>query len=120
MKLYILLILLLFNLKNYSQELKCADLLNFIETNGNFKSTLNNSELNSSWLFKVSGYTYKNINYVIVGIKKNENSTLIKKYIYCEIPTINWNKFMNGGNGVSDDFGKRFWKYIIEYKCDCN
>ena len=119
MKLYFYILILLFSLKLYSQENKCSEFLNYIELNGELKSRLNNSDLNSSWLFKVSEYKYDNINYVIIETKINRNNISIKKYIYCKIPDNNWNKFKNGENGISDDFGKLFWKYIIKYKCDC-
>ncbi|NER17017.1 hypothetical protein [Spongiivirga citrea] len=102
-----------------SQEVSCEDLQEFIEDNGYRKSTLSSYTLDSSWLHKVTAYSYDYKIYVVAEIKKNEYSFSTKTYIFCGIPSQNWSNFQYGSYRESDSYGKRFHKYIMDYLCNC-
>ena len=104
----------------FSQSVGCNDLYDFIVKNGTRKASLASYTLNSSWLTKVTAYTYEYKIYVIAEIKPEEYSFKTSSYIFCGIPSQNWNNFQYGGYGESDSYGERFHKYIIDYKCNCN
>lgn len=104
---------------NSSDTPSCEDLLDFIETNGYIKSTISNYTLDSDWLYEVKAYTYNYKIYVVAKIKKSEYSYQTNSYVFCDIPSTNWYNFKNGGYGDSDSYGKRFHKYIFDYKCNC-
>jgi len=102
-----------------SQKVECADLYAFIVENGYRKATVQNYILNSSWLYKVTAYSYEYEVYVVAEIKENEYSYKTRSYIFCGIPNLNWQYFQYGGFDDSPSYGKRFHKYIMNYKCDC-
>ncbi|MES2447717.1 MAG: hypothetical protein V4546_11090 [Bacteroidota bacterium] len=103
-----------------SQTVKCNDLLDFIITKGYKKATFTSFTLGSSWLSKVTAYTYDYKVYVVADIKESEYSFKTKSYLFCGIPNSNWQSFQYGGYGIPTSYGERFHKYIIDYKCDCN
>jgi hypothetical protein len=103
---------LLLSTNSYSQDVSCNELLNIIKTEGYYKTSLSSYTLNSSWLSEVTAYTYDSQVYVITKIRGNT-------YIYCGVPNQNWSNFQYGSYGDSQSYGKRFHKYIINYKCDC-
>ena len=103
-----------------AQEVSCEDLKNFIEKEGVYVSSFSSFTLDSSWLRKVTCYTYDSKYYVIAEIKKNEYSYITKSYIFCGIPYSNWSNFKNGYNySDSRTYGERFHAYIIDYQCNC-
>jgi hypothetical protein len=121
MKKALLIILFSITLLNtYSQQVKCDDLLDFIEENGYKKATLQSYILSSSWLYKVTAYSYENKVYVVAEIKENEYSFKTNIYIFCGIPSMNWQNFQFGSYGDQTSYGERFHKYIINYQCNCN
>jgi hypothetical protein len=75
--------------------------------------------MNSSWLNKVTAYSYNYKIYVIAEIKKNDYDFNPKSYIFCVIPSMNWQNFQFGGYNDSPSYGERFHKYIFDYKCNC-
>ncbi len=105
---------------SYSQAVKCNDLLDFIVEKGYKKATLQNYILSSSWLSKVTAYSYEYKVYVVAEIKENEYSYKTSTYIFCGIPSMNWQNFQYGGYGDPASYGERFHKYIIDYQCNCN
>jgi hypothetical protein len=115
----LLLLSLIINLNSYSQEVSCNDLLTFIKSEGFHKASLSSYTLNSSWLQKVTAYSYDYKVYVVAEIKKDQYSYQTNTYIFCGIPSQNWTNFKNGGFYNSSTFGERFHKYIIDYQCNC-
>lgn len=107
------------NYSAYSQSVSCDDLLSFIVENGYKKSTLNNYVLESSWLYRVTAYSYDYKTYVVAEIKENEYSNRTRTYIFCGIPNMNWQSFQYGGYGDPVSYGERFQKYIFKYQCNC-
>lgn len=110
---------LISSLISFSQDVACSDLVDFVETNGYYNSSVNSYTMDSSWLFKVTLYTYDFNNYIIAEIKESEYSYSRKKYVFCGIPDLNWRNFRYGSYGDSDSYGERFWKYIKNYGCNC-
>lgn len=102
----------------YSQTVSCNDLLDFIVEKGYKKATLESYVMSSSWLNKVTAYTYDYKTYVVAKIQR-EGSYTTSTYIFCGIPSQNWSNFQYGSYGDSDSYGERFNKYIMDYKCDC-
>ena len=102
-----------------AQEVSCTDLQDFIEDYGYEKASLSSYTLNSSWLYKVTAYTYEYKIYVIAEIKTNQYSYSTNSYVFCGIPSQNWQYFQYGGYGDSNSYGERFHKYIFNYQCNC-
>lgn len=102
-----------------AQNVSCSELYSFIIENGRKESTLPNYILNSSWLYKVTAYSYNYKIYVIAEIKENEYSYKTSSYIFCGIPSMNWTYFQMGAYGDSNSYGERFHKYIRDYTCNC-
>ena len=75
--------LLTFSL-NYSQNVRCEDLMDFVKDNGYYKSSLSNYTLDSSWLYKVTAYDYEYKIYVIAEIKTREYSYTTNSYVFLQ------------------------------------
>lgn len=103
-----------------TQTISCDELYNFIVENGYKKTTIHRYVMNSSWLNKVTAYSYNYKLYVVAEIKKNDFDFNPKSYIFCLIPSQNWFNFQYGAYRDSDSYGERFHKYIMDYKCNCN
>ena len=117
-KIIIIVAFLCFNL-NSSQEVNYNDLLDFIKDKGCYKSSLSSYTLDSSWLNKVTAYSYKYKIYVVAETKKSEYSFQTNTYIFCRIPPLNWTNFKYRSYNDSDSYRERFHKYILNYKCNC-
>ncbi|EDM44950.1 hypothetical protein SCB49_02479 [unidentified eubacterium SCB49] len=113
-------ILLCFIVKTNGQSVSCQELHDFIVEEGYQSSTVSSYTMNSSWLKKVTKYTYNYKNFVVAEIKKNEYSYQTNTYVFCGISDYNWSQFKYGGYGESDSYGERFHKYIFDYQCNCN
>ena len=120
MKHFFTIFLFVFSLNLSAQSVSCEELLNYIETKGMYNSSVSSYTLDSSWLTKVTLYSYEMNYFVVANIKANEYSYTSKPYIFCGIPYSNWLRFYSGGYGDTDSYGERFHKYIFDYKCDCN
>lgn len=103
-----------------NQQVSCEDLFEFIINKGYKKGAVSSYTMNSSWLNEVTAYSYENKIFVVAKIKENEYSYNTNSYIFCGIPSMNWTNFVYGGYGDDDSYGKRFHKYIMDYKCNCN
>lgn len=102
-----------------AQSVSCTDLLQFITQKGYRKGEVSSYQLiNSSWLKSVTAYSYDNKIFVVAVIKKNQYDYTGKTYIFCGIPSNNWDNFSIYDNNPS--YGEKFRKYIIDYQCDCN
>ena len=120
-----LLIIVLCSLMSFeelqAQDVKCSELFSFVVRNGHRKGEVSGISLwDSSWLKSVVAYSYKNTIFVVAEIKKDDFSFSTKKYIYCGIPPENWDNFQSSYVDINLTYGKKFHKYIIDYKCDCN
>ena len=113
---------ILFGLASFTsnaQEVSCTELMGFIKSNGSYYDEISSYTMNSSWLNKVTCYSYDNKYYIIAEIKESEYSYSTKKYVFCNIPYSNWRNFKIGGLDYNSTHGERFQKYIIDYKCNC-
>lgn len=119
-KILLILLLSITSLNSFSQTVKCNDLHVFIVENGYKKATLQSYILSSSWLYKVTAYSYDYKIYILAEIKENEYSYKTNTYIFCGIPNMNWQNFQYGGYDDPNSYGERFHKYIIDYQCNCN
>lgn len=104
-----------------AQEVSCTDLMDYVKQEGNRKATVSSVQLmHSSWLKEVEAYTIENTIVVIAEIKRDEWGINTKEYVFCGIPSSNWDAFYGGWNDRDKTFGERFRKYIFEYKCNCS
>ncbi|WP_027127300.1 hypothetical protein [Gelidibacter mesophilus] len=119
-KIFTFFVLSLISLNSFGQDVKCNDLIDYVVKKGTYKNSVFPIQLISSdWLNKVEAYSIENKIIVIAEIKNDELFSTNKKYIFCGIPTENWNAFYVGLNDLDKSFGERFHKYIFDYKCDC-
>jgi len=119
MKKLILLSFLAFSFNLTAQEVACEDLLEYVVDEGYNKASVNSySLINSEWLRSVKAYDLQGKTFVVAEIKKN-NSYLAKKYIFCGVPSSNWNAFYSGLYDLRTPYGERFHKYIMDYECNC-
>ncbi|PHR10651.1 MAG: hypothetical protein COA40_13540 [Aequorivita sp.] len=119
MKHFFPILLICFSLNLSAQSVTCEDLMDFIETEGMYSSSVSSYTLDSSWLSKVTLYSYDMNYFVVAHIKTSEFSYASTPYIFCGIPYRNWLNFKNGSYGDTDSYGERFHKYIFNYQCDC-
>lgn len=97
----------------------CKELMDYVIQNGTRKASVNQFQLiESSWLKDVTSYTIENTIVVIAEIK-DEYGFNTKKYIFCGIPSTNWDSFYYGYNDLDKTYGERFHKYIFNNKCNC-
>ena len=120
MKKTILILLLLFSITSNAQKVSCSELVDFLKKEGSYYSTVSSYTLNSSWLYEVTAYKYNGKIYILAKIKENEYSYQTNTYIFCGIPTYNWNQFQYASYGDNSTYGERFHKYIFDYQCNCN
>jgi len=117
----IITILILSIVEARAQNITCTELLNFVEENGYKKGEVSSLQLyDSSWLKSVEAYQYKNTIFVVAEIKADDFGFSTQKYIFCGIPLRNWESFENAWLDTESSYGKKFQKYIINYKCSCN
>lgn len=108
------------NTQNYAtSEVSCDELTTFITEEGYYEGKVSSYILDSSWLQKVTAYSYDGEIFVIAEIKDNEYSIYTNTYIFCNIPSFNWSSFKIGGYDDST-YGELFHEYIYNHKCDCN
>lgn len=67
----------------------------------------------SDWLNSVKAYKIDGKYYVIAEIKRGYDS---QKYIFCNIPKRNWDRFANSMDATTS-YGEKFHKYILDYVC---
>lgn len=103
-----------------AQTPQCTKLMEYVIENGTKKEEINAFQLiGSEWLRDVTAYTINDIIVVIAEIKQDDFGNS-KKYIFCNIPSQNWENFYWGLNDYGKTYGERFHKYIFDYKCNCN
>jgi hypothetical protein len=103
-----------------AQTTNCDELISYVLNNGRKLGTINESEIiNSSWLKKIEGFSINNSTVVVAEIYLDENKLSSKKYIFCGIPSNNWNTFFFGRYAIGKSLGEKFHEYIFDYKCNC-
>lgn len=103
-----------------AQDVSCTDLMEFVQDKGYRKATVSSIQLmHSSWLKEVVAYSIENTIVVIAEIKRDEWGINTKKYVFCGIPSSNWDAFYLGLYDTNSTYGERFRKYVFDYKCDC-
>ncbi len=119
-------LLLIGGIKLTAQDISCEDLMGLVEDEGyNFDNVGFYQLMNSSWLKDVKAFKieidYRDIIFVFAEIKKDEYGFSTKKYVFCNVPQSNWDKFSKPFLNFSDNstYGERFHKYIIDYVCNC-
>lgn len=94
----------------------CGVLLHQAQGKGMIKSRLSSTVLNSSWLNKIVAYDLKGQVFVVASLKeKGEEGR--QEQIFCRVPYYKWDRF-NFDPHLST-YDKRFKKYIMDYRCDC-
>ena len=102
----------------HSQDVSCTELMTYIEQNGTNAGSVNSLSLSSSsWLFSVEAYSIENTIAIVATIKGTNSLSTKPKYIFCGVPKGNWDSFY--GTLIKNDYGDRFHKYIMDYKCNC-
>lgn len=123
MKRKILLIICTFfwSLSAKSQEVSCSELLEYVQSNGRSKATVSSLSLyDSSWLNEVKAYSIEGNIAVVAKITRNEYDLYGKEYIFCGVPSENWDAFYYGTYDYNLTYGERFHKYIMNYGCKCD
>jgi hypothetical protein len=106
-----------------AQDVTCEELIDYVEENGDKDWwTLESHELlRSDWLNEVYCYEVDDVLVVVAEFKKYETFQWeYQKYIFCNIPKRNWENFKSIRIDMTEGYGKKFHKYIFNYKCDCN
>lgn len=102
------------------QDVKCDELVTYVERNGRYYQEVNEVQLmNSTWLKKVTAYSIDNKIVVVAEIKRDQWGINTKKYIFCGITSDMWTAFYMGINDLDKTYGERFQKYIFDNKCNC-
>jgi hypothetical protein len=104
----------------FSQQYSCEEILSYVKSNGYKKSSPSSWYLKSSWLKNVTAYELDDMIFVVADIKKDDWGYSSKEYIFCGVPSRNWDNFYSITAILSEDsYGEKFHKYIIDYVCDC-
>lgn len=104
----------------FSQNISCTELLDYVESEGMSKGSVSSMALyDSSWLGEVKAYTIEGNVAVVAKIKKNDWDLYGKKYVFCGLPSSNWEAFYYGSYDYGKTYGERFHKYIMDYVCEC-
>jgi hypothetical protein len=120
-------ILQLMNNREYNTSLeqnnaiKCDKLIEFIKKEGtSYQDVSHYSLYNSSWLYEVKSYKYKENIFVIATIKKDDISYIKNDYIFCNISEQRWKAFYDPYN-LQDrrSYGEKFNDFIIDKVCNC-
>src|SRR5680860_615486 len=108
-------IVMLSKIPAFSQNVSCTQLLDYVESNGRSNGSVSSLSLyDSSWLNKVKAYTIDGNLAVVAKIKKNQYDLYGKKYVFCGIPSSNWDAFYYGTYDFGLSYGERFHKYIMD------
>ena len=103
-----------------SQTVRCTELIDYVKAEGRKVGEVSSLQLmSSSWLRQVTCYQVGDVLAVVAKIKSNDYDLYGKDYIFCGIPTSNWNAFKGNLYNIDTTYGERFHKYIFDYKCDC-
>ena len=116
-RLLLLLLWLMPPLLTRAQTPTCAEVVDFVKSQGSRVSNVSSYTLSSSWLTDVTAYRYESTYFVIAKIKRNDHDFSLKSYVFCGVPYQNWNKFTSYYTDAT--YGERFHAYIMDYVCDC-
>jgi hypothetical protein len=105
---------------SFSQQVKCSELIGYVENEGKLKGTVSSIQLlQSSWLSEVKAYEIENTIVVIAQIYTDNFSLNKKKYIFCGISEAEWTYFSNPMSNPTKSYGERFRERIFDNKCNC-
>lgn len=108
-------------LSNTSDLVPCDNLLLMVKSRGLFKATLSSMDMpGTDWLKSVKIYEMDDSYFVIAEMVLDRYGLKTKEYVYCGIPSQNWNAFVSAPIGGRLTHGERFHDYIIDYKCLCS
>ena len=71
-----------------------------------------------SWVVSVKHYVYGSDHYAIAELLQDKEGRT-KKYVYCGISTDDWSDFTWSIVDQELNFGQKFRKYIMPYRCNC-
>jgi len=109
-----------YNSYKTNEQTSCEELINYATKNGSRIGSLSAfSLMNSEWLKSVDAYSIEDVIVVIAEIKK-DNSYSTKKYIFCNVPSQNWDNFSSSWSERNKTYGEKFHDYIMNYQCACN
>jgi hypothetical protein len=115
-KILLLFSLILWGHIGFSQSVSCQSLQEEIEEAAELESTA--TCVGSSALVKAEYYTLDGDGFVIVYLKSNQYDFSGRPYVFCNISSARWSKFVSEGRNGS--WGKAFNTYIRDYLCNCN
>jgi len=102
----------------FSQNISCENLMRTVKSEASYYGEVSSITLiGSEFLKEVKAYEYEGTLFVIATFQPRPNEIFPRTYIFCGIPSSDWNSFKNGWNG---SYGERFHQYIIDYVCNCN
>lgn len=104
-----------------NEAIKCDDLMRFIKEEGTSYQNVSHITLyDSSWLYEVKSYKYKDNIFVIATIKKDDLSYRKTDYIFCNISEQRWKAFYDPYNFQDRrSYGEKFNDFIIDKVCNC-
>jgi hypothetical protein len=101
-----------------AQSVSCETLMRAIKDDADYFGEVGSfALLSSDFLKEVKAYEYDGSLFVIAVFKSKPGEFLPRSYVFCGVPSSNWNSFKNGFTGT---YGERFHQYIIDYVCNCN
>jgi hypothetical protein len=120
---FVLSVVFLFSFNSLKgQTTSCSQLIEYVYKNGTNKGTIDNSLfLTSEWLKKTEAFSIDNSIVVIAEFYTNKSHSSSQRYVFCDVPSSNWNTFYNNRRLVlAKSSGEQFHEYIYDYKCNCN
>ncbi len=96
----------------------CKEAVKYVKNNFKLLQVKDRYELESNWLKKVSlYYDEKNDKNIVIAEMYIDNK--FNEYIFCSIDYKLWNDFAIGGFNLPKSYGERFWRTIMDMKCNC-
>jgi hypothetical protein len=97
------------NITSYGFD--CNNYEDALEDYGDKLYSLSDWNMQSSAINEFTAYTLNGKYYAIVRFKSSNQD-----YVYCELPKKNLESFKSKDE---PSYGKKFYRYINSYKCDC-
>lgn len=118
---FIILVILISFDSALAQVTSCDQLIDYVNKNGSRKDRIDSALNESSWLKKVESFTIENSIVVIAELYTDEHYLNSKKYIFCNVPEMEWDAFNNNRKLLlAKSLGELFHEYIYEFKCNCD
>lgn len=99
----------------------CEDLMEFIKEEGTPYQDVSHFKLyDSSWLYEVKSFKYKENLYVIAAIIEKDFPYTKNNYIFCNVSEQRWKAFYDPYNFQDTrSYGEKFNDFIIDKVCNC-